>query len=354
MPPIVWNVKPWYQLIMTHSEPNKDNASARSSSTAWIGVIGIVLGIGGLAAGGLSLEKLSRIEPTLSSQQDATGHRLKRIESAIEQIAPVTHATTEQKAALEALRGDLAALHEEYAQPHPASIDEESLRKAVEAIGEHDSVEYADIVKRIAVLEEHGTRDGTIGESAFDDADMRSVRFLMLEQLVNSGKPFGDALDRLREALGDGIAETPKVRTAFDTLLQDEAVPTHASLYQQFLGVPRSTAQEPAPYIAADDEQTIVGRSLSSLKGLVKVEKIDADSPPHERMVRADIMAKQGNITEAAHLIGSLPDTDREAYEDWLSATARYEAAHDALSILRSAALEPSPSEEDSHIQEKE
>ncbi|MBA4274861.1 MAG: hypothetical protein C0436_04330 [Alphaproteobacteria bacterium] len=339
---------------MTYPDPVKDNASPRSSSATWIGVIGIFIGIGGLTAGGLSLEKLSRIEPTISTQQDATGSRLKRIEAAIENMAPVKHATTEQKAALEALRADLAALHEEYAQPHLSSIDQESLRKAMEAIGVHDSSQYGELAKRMAILEERNAHDSSMHEPVFDDTDMRSVRFLMLEQLVISGKPFDEALDRLCEALGDGIAETPRIRNAFKVLSHSEAVPTQASLYTLYVSIPRNKASEPTPYVVAENDKGIVERSLSSLSGLVKIEKIDADAPPHERMIHADAMVKQGHIIEAAHLVGSLPDADREAYEDWLSSAARYEAAQNALSVLRSAALEPSPLEADPVTKEKE
>ncbi len=321
---------------------NTSTSSTRSSGGMWISVCSLLIGVSGLAAGGFALEKLSRLETGISlQQQEATSsseQNQKLLFSLKEQSADIT----EHKAALQSLRSDLAALHENIAESEHAAIDEKTVEAQIKKIAKKSaSKDYSDMLERIASLEAKATLTpgaDQAHESAFSTADIRSLRYLLLREVIAQGKPHEDALIQFKETLGDGISEQKKVRKALENLESEQKIRTAPALYAMLTDVSHDTASQEKPYIPNSASKSWLEQSEESLTSLVKIERVDAAQPPHQRLEKAFALARMGDVVGAAHEIAVLPEADKAPFEEWLSQVEIYESAHDALDVLRTAA----------------
>ena len=327
---------------MTETDTSTTTTAVRTSSGAWIGAIGIVVGIGGLAAGGLALEQLSRITPLLSTQMQQQEERTKYIDRVTDAIASHKALIATQQETLSVMRAEIAGLHEALAERATQAPDDAAIRALIASAIAEQGADNTAITERVAALEGMKTlpdNAAPVQEAVYDDTDTRAVRYAILRELVLEGKPHREALERFKESLGDGLAETASVRDAFSVLDSDDAVPTASSLYVTFSDIPVRIRTEAEPYSPDAPGGSWWKRSTDSLKGLVKIEKIDSDVTPNTRIERARALVEMGDISAAAELIRALPDADREAYEDWLADAARFSVVRDALAVLRAASL---------------
>lgn len=342
------------------SESASNQASSGTSSTTrnaggvWLASFALLAGVAGVAAGGYSLEKLSHLEPSISAQSESAKALAHERDDLARKLEEQYALGVQQQKQIDDMRTDIAALSEILANAPHARIDEETLKDEIADALTDAAPAIPNIEKRLEQLEQHASssdeekaetlHDVTLG----DTADIRALRFVMLERMIMSGGAHQEALERLREALGDGIAEQPNVREAFDILAAlEKPLPTAAALYQQFTGIkPKRDAQEPYEPESSAQQKDWLRRSTESLEGLVKIERIDAKQPPSQTLKKAKTLAAQGNIVEAAHLVAALPDEDIAPYEAWLETTQDYESVLAALDILREAALTPEPETE--------
>ncbi len=324
---------------MSDSNTASTSPSSRGSSGVFIGVLGLTVGIAGLAAGGFALEKLTRVESQIADQaqlrevaatQDSGFGRILKSQSA-------TIRAQQQDVTL--LKAEIVGLHDALSKRDSATVNPEDVAALVkEQLGDTN-----DIASRLAALEktpsETETQDEHVVESALDDADIRAVRFSLLQDLVRSGKPYDEALDRFSQSLGDGIAEQPTVRDALVFLKDAKEIPSAASLYRSLSGIPTRIREKETPYAPASDSKSWWERSGDSFKGLVKVEKIEGDISIIDSIDQARALAKLGGIGDAVSVLSALPDAEQDLYSDWLEAAKRHQAGEDALAVLRAATL---------------
>lgn len=321
---------------MTEPQTTPDLKQPRSSGAgALLGAVAVVIGIGGLAVGGLALEKLSRIEtmPRADLRPSPLPAR-----ALAELNARIGQQDQEQRSQADALKAEIAGLHEALAKQQELPVADASVTAQVEESLIHHAEAQAQFVTRLDAIE---TALAEIKKTtpSFDDADVRSLRYVQLRESLLEGKEYSAALERFRESLGDGIAEKPDVRTALRTLSQNARVPTLASLYRDFDAIPAHIRKEEDTYQPDTTEKSWWKRSTASLSTLVKVERIETESSPHALILNAHTALARGDLALAAEHIQRLPETDRNAYENWLSAVTLYDSALSALAILREAAL---------------
>lgn len=321
---------------MTDPQTMPDLKQPRSSGAgALLGAVAVVIGIGGLAVGGLALEKLSRIE-AMPRTEPRTPPLPARVIAELN--ARIDQQEQEQRNQADALRAEIAGLHEALAKQPEHPVAEAAVTAQVEESLIHHAEAQAQLVTRLDAI------DAALAEikrtsPSFDDADVRSLRYVQLRESLLEGKGYSAALERFRESLGDGIAEKPDVRTALRTLSRNTHVPTLASLYRDFDAIPAHIRKEEDTYQPDTTQKSWWKRSTTSLSTLVKVERIEAGSSPHTLVLDAHTALARGDITLAAEHIQHLPETDRRAYENWLSAVALHDSALAALAVLREAAL---------------
>lgn len=335
---------------MTDTEISQPTAPNRSNSGAWIGVIGIVLGIGGLAAGGLALEQLSRARPLFETQQVQQTRSAKEVADITSRVDGQSSTNREYALAIDALKAEIAGLHEAIAEkPGTDTIAPQAIDDRITALLAARQETEAPITHRIEALEKaQKANEDETNQSVFDDTDIRTLRFVMLQDTIRHGHDYRDALHRFREALGDGIAEHSDVRDAFTTLGKNNKAPALSALYRSFSEIPSGIRQEEESYVPATAPKAgWWGRTEQSLATLVKIEKVDAAVPPHALIQRARSAMESGDVAYAAELIHALPEHDRAAYDDWLNGASLYQSTLTALDVLRAACFIDSESAKD-------
>lgn len=315
-------------------------SSPRTSGPVLMSIVGLAVGIGGLALGGLAFERFLTLEPLINTQQQASHQTDENGKRLRDTIKAQRDAVQQQQDTIAAMRKDIAALQDALTQREAQNIDEATLTARIEAALANKLGKDGAIDARIAALESaKAEENGTVLESSFDDRDARSVRYLMLQQQVLGGKPFQPELSRFTESLGDGIAEQTQVRAALDVLGNGQPIASKASLYRRFMAVPAVIRTEPEPYAPSEETRGWWKRSGDMVKGLVKIEKIEGVQSPHQRIDEARGLIKLGGIEEAVAAMDGLPEAERAAYGSWLDDAQRYVATEKALAVLRAAAL---------------
>lgn len=312
-----------------------------------LATVALLLGIGGLAVGGLALEKLSRADtaPQVALQPSPLPSRAISVLN-----ARLDRQVQEQQAHIDALKAEIAGLHETLATQREAPAADTAVTQQVTESLVHHAEAQAQLVARLDAIDA-ALADIRKTAPSFDDADVRSLRYVQLRESLLEGKEYSLALERFRESLGDGIAEKPEVRAAITTLSKNTRIPALATLYRDFDAIPTHIRKVEDTYQPeTPPEEGWWKRSAASLSTLVTVERITKESSPHALVMDARTALARGDITLAAERIGQLPESDRSVYESWLSAVATYDSALAALAILREAALteELTPPDSDS------
>lgn len=322
---------------MTDAQTTTDSPSPRSGGAgSLLSTIAMLLGIGGLAVGGLALEKLSHIDTAPHAPIPPSALTSRTISILNARLDKQTQVHQEH---IDALKAEIAGLHEALAKQGEVPVAAASVTEQVETSLVQLAETQAKLVMRLDTVEA-ALADMKKETPSFDDADVRSLRYVQLRESLLEGKAYDASLERFRDSLGDGIAEKPEVRHALDTLSRNTRVPTLLSLYRDFDAIPASIRVEGDAYHPEPSlEEGWWQRSADSLSKLVKVERIEVESSPHTLTLDARSALARGDITLAAERIRQLPKTDRSPYENWLNAVELYDSALSALAVLREAAL---------------
>ncbi len=330
--------------VTTPTEP-----TSKSSGGVWIGVIGIVVGIGGLAAGGLALEQISRISPQLSQSENsqALGERTTR--KLDDALRAQQRAIGAQQQTISALKAEIEGLHEALASKEgtPAPIDEAALEELVKKHAPTASA-HEDTEKRIAALEQSAATQAekfsaleADSSQEPDISDLRLLRYMALREAIEEHAPHSEALDHLVSALGDGIAEKHDVREAIATLRKTGRVPSASELYITFAAIPpKALAREEKHYVPETEQKTgFVARSKAALKELVTIERVGAEASAHQVIDEVRIMLSLGDVLGGLDRLSDLPEDDRSSYDSWIDNANQHVAAYEALARLRAATL---------------
>jgi hypothetical protein len=301
----------------------------RSSAASWLAVFALLIAIIALAAGGFAIDQVLRLTPTLGTLQEQQEESSRSVTKRFSEL-------TQDNSELENIRGDIAAVQKNLAELNPTAAND-ALKTEIEGLK-----------TRLVTLEKKQAEFTATHAAAFDDGDVRALRYTMLRALIDEGKPHRDALERFNDALGDGLMERAEIRSANATLAKSTTLPTRAQLIQLYVSIPSAIHTPSTRYIPQEESHSWWQNIVNSLSRLVSVEKIDASALPQTTRESARVTLIQGDISATVALLEKLPESDRAAYAHWLEEAARYEEAHAALATLRTGILDDSATDESS------
>ena len=286
--------------------------------------------------------EIERLEAGLSGVRDDIATLQDRIESVETRPAPQEPASDGDTPDLTRLEDRIAALEDRLApQPSDGGVTEEALAQTEddlaaqmteisETVSGLETELSADLDAAVSRLEERlaAQRDDIDAlqsqraaeeEVARDSArgTLRRAALTQVQTALDTGAPFAEALDELRET----GAEVPDALAS----VAGDGVPTQAALEADFPDAARAAL---ATVRAETDDLTgSVGDFLRSQLGIRSLEPREGDDAD-AILSRADAAVSEGRLDAALSEIAGLPEVAQSALSDW---TARAEARRDAL-----------------------
>ena len=239
----------------------------------------------------------------------------KRLQAKID--AALAEADLESTAAVQALKteiGELRAKLGALAEAELGTADASDLSPELDALQE-----------RLAKLEAAlpGLEDAIGKEGAETKSAALAIAFANLSAAVDAGRPYATELDTLK-ALSPNADDLGVLPAHAAT-----GIPTLPELVRAFATARDAALVAETPPPPAD--ASLLDRLLASLKGLVKIRRVDAAAPgdgTSAALARAEAQLGQGNLEGAIKEVEALDGAPRVPFSTWLEqARARAGAA---------------------------
>ena len=309
--------------------------------------------LGGLIAGGIGYgvhyyqttqqagsDELSSLRAELADLRAsvAQGPDLSALEAQIAALQPATPADLGGlEAAIDDLRGEIAALPEPDTSGLQAQIDNLRSTPQVDLGPLQDSLEsldaaYASVPDQIAALQAEmadlralATAEIAAAEAAVDTA-LASAGLDRIRAALVTGEPFDDAVAQLQQA----GADIPAALTSAAASGVQTADALQAS-YPQAARAALAASLQSAP---ADSTTEKLGNFFRAQIGARSLAPRDGDDPDAVT-ARAGAAVDAGDLAAARDELSGLPDAGRAAMQDWLGAVDTRLNAGAALDMLQ-------------------
>ncbi len=291
-------------------------------SSSYLAVFAVTLSLLSIAVAGFSLEAL-RNAPQQPVEDEASRAALKSQQA---RIAKLEQSLLEANSTIDSLKSDW---DEKANAPEAEPVDTAAMEASLDEVKDELAASQDAIAQNIAQLD---TRIGELAQTKQQE-DVR-LTYGLLRARVESGKPYGDALALLEQALDNTPQEQDMSPLSAHSA---EGIATLGKLYADMQAItitPADIVVQDAPADGSWWKQT-----RASISGLVKVERIQGEVAPdvaHETILHT---VKLGDIAAARSAILALPSRDQRPYEAWLDISKARIDTLDALDALASAVL---------------
>ena len=158
-----------------------------------------------------------------------------------------------------------------------------------------------------------------------------AMAFASLRAAVDAGRPYATELSTLA-ALSPGAGD---IGSLLD--YEDDGIPTLRQLTVSFKETRDKVPSSPAP-----EDDSLLGRLMSSAESLVKVRRVDGDAEgttPDAVLARAEAKLEHGDLAAATGEVETLQGPPRTAFAEWLDQARARLDAEKALQRLQNILL---------------
>ncbi|MDD7971432.1 hypothetical protein [Roseinatronobacter alkalisoli] len=304
-------------------EPAPAAVHATPAPAATVSILPLLLG--GVLAGAIGYGAHFLIASQGSGQADLAA--LQAELSALRQDMPDMPDLAPLQAELADLRSDMSALSGPGADADMLAAlegridalagDSETRATVLRDLQDRIAADLAQMQAELADLRDLAENRMSTAEAAIDAALARSG-LDSLRAALETGQPFGDALERIAQG---GFDPAPVLRDNAAT-----GIPTLEQLQDGFPDAARAAIRASLGDAPADSAAERVVNFLRAQTGARSTTPRDGDDPDAV-LSRASVAVESGDLDTALSLIAQLPQAGRDALSDWQSDAEAHQAA---------------------------